>query len=532
MNGLERLLFPRSQLVNFLVIACLSTALSFALIGRQVWQANWGLIDDHEVFSYLGPGLQLPAGDIWNTLLAKTEAGTLQARFRPGFYALKVTEASLWGTNVHLWYLTRTVFFAVFLASIWWFMRRFIGGWLSGMLTVYISLLPLWADVWSRLGPSESAGAACVGIMTFAAYFLLFSDRPRARIFNAIILAIAAILLAGMKETFFPLAAGAIVVLIVAWAQRKLALPVAVVLTLAIAAAIGGILLVVRKEVAATGGVDYYANSLGFSSVLAFTGKGLLVAVARTWWIFVIPMLFLRLLRIIPPKPLTDWITGSRVALGAYGFLIASYAIQCGLYRANFPLNSRYDFPAMLLVPLCCCVLACELFRKIGPFYPERTINYALLTAAAFVLCCGLSDSTNFDRGRTLTAAVRRNIEDTTSFFRQLQSAVRAANESPESPIILEAYGGGAYEPVYSFLSYLPAYGTRNRLSVRLHPDKESAGKLYDRLELKLSDMQESDRRGLTPLQVSLANRSQGCISIGLNGAPDATCSQFRFDTR
>jgi hypothetical protein len=243
-------------------------------------------------------------------------------------------------------------------------------------------------------------------------------------------------------------------------------------------------------------------------------------------------MVFLRLLRIIPPKPLTDWITGSRVALGAYGFLIASYAIQCGLYRANFPLNSRYDFPAMLLVPLCCCVLACELFHKIGPFYPERTIDYALLTAAAFVLCYGVSDSTNFDRGRTLTAAVRRNIEDTTSFFRQLQSAVRAANESPESPIILEAYGGGAYEPVYSFLSYLPAYGTRNRLSVRLHPDKESSGKLYDHLQLKLSDMQEADRRGLTPLRASLANRSQGCISIGLNGAPDATCSQFRVDTR
>ena len=33
MNGLERWLFPRSQLVNFLVIACLSTALSFALTG-------------------------------------------------------------------------------------------------------------------------------------------------------------------------------------------------------------------------------------------------------------------------------------------------------------------------------------------------------------------------------------------------------------------------------------------------------------------------------------------------------------------
>jgi hypothetical protein len=531
MKWLERLLFPRSQLANFFIVACLSMALSFALIGRQVWQANWGLIDDHEVFSYLGPSLYLPPAEIWNTLLTKTEVGTFQGRFRPSFYAFKIIETSLWGANVHLWYLTLTVFFAVFLASIWWFMRRFIGGWLSGLLTISISMLPLWADVWSRLGPSEGVGAACLGIMTFASYFILFSERARVRILCAIVLTIAAILLAGMKETFFPLAAGAIVVLVAAQIQRKLSLPVVAVLTLAIVAAIGGILLVVRREVAASGSVDYYANSLEFSRMLVFTGKGLLVAVARTWWIFVIPMLFLGLLGIIPRKPLKEWIRGSGAALGAYGFLVAAYAIQCGLYRSNFPLNSRYDFPAMLLVPLCCCVLTCEFFHKIGPFYSQRTINYALLTAAAFVLCYIASDSTNFDKGRTLTTAVSGNIERTTLFFRELQGAVGAAKGSPESPIILEAYGAGAYEPVFSFLSYLPAYGARNRLSVRLHPDKNSYGKLYDGLQLRLSNMQDAEGGGLTPLQASLANRSQGCVSIGLNGAPDATCLQFRIDT-
>jgi hypothetical protein len=104
MKRLERCRFPRGELLNFLVIACLSGALSFLLIGRQVYQANWGLIDDHEIFYFPGPDLHLPLTDVWNTLLAKTEVGSLQGHFRPGYYAVKLIEASLWGGNVHLWY--------------------------------------------------------------------------------------------------------------------------------------------------------------------------------------------------------------------------------------------------------------------------------------------------------------------------------------------------------------------------------------------------------------------------------------------
>ena len=165
-NRFERFLFPRSQWVNFVVIALLSTALSFALVGRQVFLANWGLIDDHEVFHFLGPNLHLPISDIWNTLLEKTEVGTLQGRFRPSYYFIKVLETALLGTNVHLWYLGNTIGFAIFLSSVWWALRRFVGGWLSGVLTLSIALLPLWSGIWSRLGPmpgsrwGRSPGAA------------------------------------------------------------------------------------------------------------------------------------------------------------------------------------------------------------------------------------------------------------------------------------------------------------------------------------------------------------------------------------
>jgi hypothetical protein len=531
MKWLERCLFPRGEFLNFSIIAVLSGAISFLLIGKQIYQASWGLIDDHEIFYFLGPGLHLPLTDIWGTLLAKTEVGSLQGRFRPSYYAVKLLETSFWGANVHLWYLARTIGFAIFLSSIWWFMRRFVGGWLSGVLTAYISLLPLWAGVWSRLGPSEAHGATCIGIMVFAAYFIFFSDTPRTRNVSAIALTLATIALIGMKETFIPISGGTIAVFILAGVRKQLSPSVLVILMLAMLASLGGIAFVVRKQVLASG-TDYYEKPIELWPVLAFTGKGLLSAIKRTWWLYAIPILFFGLLDVIPRKPLGDWIKTSSAAVGLYGFLLAMYATQCALYRSEFPLNSRYDFPAMLLVPLTCCILACEFFYKIRTFFSERTINYAQFAAAAFLFFCFALDSAYLDKGKALSAAVRANIETTNEFYNELQLVLRAADKSPEGPIILEAYGPGAYEPVFSLSSYLPALGARNRISVRLHPDEKSQGILYDDLQQRLARLEEAGTGAFSPLRDNLAGRPHDCISIGINGSPDAGCSGFQVNTR
>src|SRR5580704_8812815 len=254
MNRLSRYLFPRSRSLSFLIVSVLSCALSFVLIGRQIYQANWGMIDDHEIFNFLGPGLHLPLTDIWTTLLGKTEVGSLQGRFRPGYYVFKLIEASLWGDNVHLWYLARTVGFAVFLGSIWWFMQGFTGIWLGGAFTLYISLLPLWAGIWSRLGPSEIYGTVCIGVMVFAAYFIFFSGRPWVRNVSAIVLTLSTIALVSMKETFVPLVGGTIAVFILAGIGRRQLHPLVIgILMVVLLVPLGGIVFVVRKQVTASG---------------------------------------------------------------------------------------------------------------------------------------------------------------------------------------------------------------------------------------------------------------------------------------
>ena len=274
MNWFERCLFPRSPLVRFIIIVCLSTSFSFLLTGRQIFQANWSVIDDHEVFHYLGPDLHLAPSKIWSTLLEKTEVGTLQGRFRPGYYLIKVFETSFFGSNVHLWYLGNTIAFAIFLSSVWWLLCRFVGGWLSGVLTAFISILPLWSNVWSRLGPSEIGGAACVGVMLFAADAILFSDNPRTRNGSAVLLAASTIALAGMKETFIPLSGGTAVIFTLAWMRRRLSPLLIAVLSLLVVAGLGGIVLVAMREMSDRG-TDVYGNSAGSWPTIKFGIIGL-----------------------------------------------------------------------------------------------------------------------------------------------------------------------------------------------------------------------------------------------------------------
>jgi hypothetical protein len=525
---LDRLLFPESRLLNFGIICCVSYLFSYLLIGRQIYFANWGLVDDHEVFSYLGPNLHLSIGDIWQTLLTKTEVGQLTGRFRPTYYLLKVIEVSFFGADVHLWYFVNTICFALFLSSIWWTLWRFVGLWFGAALTASIALLSMWAHIWARLGPSEIFGTAFAGIMLFAADATLCCKRPASRKVGAIILTLAAIVLGGLKETFLPLAAaGPTFVLAWAFIKGRISPVLAGALLIAVYSCLAVVGLVVCRELRAAGGIDHNAKSAGLAFTAALTTIGIFDALLRTWWLWLLPIVLLQGLKIVPTRPVGQWIGGSAAAFSIYAFLMAMYAAQCGMYRMLFPHNSRYDFPAMLLVPLTCCILACEVFRRLEEHFPDRIVKRTQMIAAG-ILAFALVN-VHLGTRLALPSAVKKNIEVTNSFYPEVERASRAARESPERPIILEAYGPRAYEGVLSLSNYLRALGARNAISVRFHRDGSASGRLYDGLQQSLENLEAAGNAELTPLAKALPTSARGCLSIGLYGSPDEKCAAFRI---
>lgn len=526
---LDRLLFSRSRLLHLVVIVGLSFLFSYLLTGRQIQSANWGLIDDSEIFSFLGPSLHLSASDIWSTLVNKTEVGQLLGRFRPTYYVVKITEAWLFGPNVHLWYLVVTACFALFLSAVWWTVSRFVGLWLGGALVAYIALLPLWAHVWSRLGPSEIFGASSVAVMLFASDAVLFGDSPWIRNGGAVVLTLVAISLAGLKETFLPIAAGGPGFVFVLAAIRK-RIPVVLAATLAslIVACLAALSYVVFEGLRAAGSVDYYGKPAGPGPTLLFSFAGVLDAFLRTWWIWILPILFFQRLNVLPTKTWREWIAGSGLAFATYAFLVAMYAAQCGLYRMLFPHNSRYDFPAMLLVPFTFCILACEVFRQLRGRFDERVVQYAELNVAGFVVFALVI--ANVGARLPLAMEVKKNIEFTNAFFNEVQRASRAARDVPRNPIIIEAYGPKAYEGVFAVPDFLRALGSINMMSVRFHPDAKAGGPLDGNLQKDLSKLEAVGNDRLAPLAKSLASRSEGCLSIGLYGPPDSSCATFQIE--
>ena len=517
----DRILYPPGQILSFVIIALLSCLLSFVLIGRQIYLANWGLIDDHSVFYVLGPALHLSPGEIWPTLLSKTNEGQV---FRPTYYLVRLMEASLWGTNVHLWYAVNTVCFAVFLSSIWWTLFRFVGGWLGGALTAWIALLPLWTDVWSRLGPSEIYGAGCIGIMIFAANFLLHSSTSLKRNLSAIALTLAAIVLAGLKEPFIPLAAGAVFILIFAGTKRLLSPILIGILSVTILACAGTVLFFVVKATLATG-TDYYGKSVGPFRTVAFAAAGLVVAFVQTSWIIVLPIVFLQILRVVPVKSFKEWVFDSRDAVFLYIFLIALYATQSGLYRTIFPTGTRYDFPAALLVPFTFFIIACEGSRQLRRIYSERTIIYAQFIMSVFVLFA-LAEA-QIAKPFPLQAAVKKNIVATNLFYTEFTRLVQSAKEAPAKPIILEAHGPFSYEGTFSLSIYMTSLGITNPVSVRYHSDAAAYGNYLDQLQAQLLSLQASGDERFKPFAESLTKNASGCLSVGIYGAPDKTCTPF-----
>jgi hypothetical protein len=307
--------------------------------------------------------------------------------------------------------------------------------------------------------------------------------------------------------------------------RRRLSPLLIAVLSLLVVAGLGGIVLVAMREMSDRG-TDVYGNSAGSWPTIKFGIIGFFDALLRTWWLYTLPIIFLQIFDLLPRKSLGRWIADSSEAIGVYCFLIGLYAAQCALYRSSFPHNSRYDFPAMLLVPLTGCILVCEISYKARKYFPERTMEYAQLTAAGFF--CFALIIVHIGRPPLLTAAVRANINVTNSFYDELQRLVRSAKQSPEEPIILDAYGPLSYEAVLSLSNYIPALGAKNRISVRFHADEQYKGTFYDGLQQSLSSLQETDTGAFTSLRKTLADPSLGCLSLGIDGRPDAACTGFQ----
>jgi hypothetical protein len=219
------------------------------------------------------------------------------------------------------------------------------------------------------------------------------------------------------------------------------------------------------------------------------------------------------------------------VIVAIFVFMAAVYFSQQVFYRGQLPVLMRYDFPASLFVPFSCDVLICYIFYQMRCYLDARVTNYFSIFLALIVCATYAPRFAVRFNSRALPLAVIVNIEKTNAFFNEVSALASSARQSPRSPIILEAYGGGTLEALTAVQTYVRSLGAENPVSVRLHPSAGSQGVLYDRLERQIGIMERDGTSEFAPLSKSLANRETGCISVGINGPASETCTAFEVRT-
>jgi hypothetical protein len=511
------------------IIFSISTAIAFGLIGRQVFSANWGIVDDHATFSFIGTGQRMPITDFLHVLLTKTEIGDPSyGRFRPSYYFFMLLESAAWGKNVHLWYLARTFFFAVFIASLWWLLSKFVRIWLAAALLLPILFLPFWGGVWARLGPSEIYGTLALGLTLFGIYTLVESPDENKRKWAAVLVTFAAVLLIGSKETFIPLSGAALSVLVFAGFTRRIPPWMAACFSLVTCLYAAAVVFAVQRSVLATG-EDFYANTLDLRQLLVIAARALYAVTIGNGLApcYAIAIVFFGYCAKRTKRNLQDWITSSCIIVAIFIFMAGIYFSQQVVYRGQLPLQTRYDFPASLFVPFSYYVLICYVFYQMRFYLHSRITTYISIFLTVAIFAAYSARLTLRFSSTPLSQAVSANIQKTDILFKEITALAASAKEKPRSPIILEVYGPDAYEALTGIKSYLRSFGAENPISVRLHTTEKSKGALYDRLEREMRVMEREGNSQFVPLAKSLASPENGCISVGINEAGSSDCTAF-----
>jgi hypothetical protein len=227
---------------------------------------------------------------------------------------------------------------------------------------------------------------------------------------------------------------------------------------------------------------------------------------------------------------LRKWVSNVEAAgvLGTLCFLLGLFVSQEIAYGGSIPTGTRYDFPAML-IPICFTYfIGCVVNLRVREAGKQRLADGLALGFAMAIGIVFLSTGGIGGLGSSIDQ-VETNIVKTREFSAELAAIVSRAGTDPAAPIIFEAYGPGAYEPVYSLQRYVQSAGLKNPVAVRLHPDQVSISPFYDDLENRLRILQDKGGKSFVKL-VDLPDGG-ACVSIGINGEADTRCSGFRIRT-
>jgi len=521
--------FRNFQFMRLAILAICCLTIAIYTVGPGV-EAKWGWVDDHEIALFLGPDRTLSLSEIIPTLLS-TEVGAYgtTSRYRPGYYIARILECFLWGGSPQTWYLARVVFWAWFLFGICFVLERHLGLYLTLGFLGWALSLPIWGDLWARMGPAEIYSALGLAFVLPLAQIIL--QKPEAGKIEEcsrwLLLLLSALLLLGSKENWLLLPVPLLVFGICWWrfgGRSFWGLSFLTIIAAAWAFCTGAIVLGVRSA-GHVYGADIVSQPLlnrGLDIV-----HGLLDALK-------LPLTFgfLSLVFVL-------WMT--RHAFQAYRRRVITFslvatlicfvcAVQILFYGSALQQAPRYLFP-FLLCPL---ALWAAVFWFIINCLPKTKLGGAakvVIKSVALVLCV---TSWNMSSVHQLRAQAKGNSDMTVAFTGILTALSTKLKANGPSELVLESNGTLAeYELTISLARFFWYYGA-HKVFLRIHasPRTPGADPFADKVFTELSQDSTSgltNAFGVPILQpwsrLSIETQSkENCYSFGSSVKQDPTC--------
>ena len=489
-------------------------------------QAQWSMVDDHEIASFVGPSGTLSFREIPEKL-RQTEVGSpgRYPRFRPSYYGLRLIETALWGFDPAPWYRARVILYSVSVLLVGWLLAARIGllatvGWL-----VWVLSGRYWFHVWGRLGPAEPYALLGMALWLWGIHLLWpvsgNGSRSRVRVGLALFVAGNAIVV-GTKETLLVIAAANAILAAVEMRAGRTggARWWACVAGVAIAAAVAIPLIAYLRKV----GVDQYGRPVGVGTRLDVLARGLghltgvhvaFVGALGLW----VGTRMGRALGAFSPREAWLRLT-SRLVLAsavAAGFFLAQYV----LYNGNITADTHYEFPVSLVGPALLVVTAILVrgyLREEGRDGAERAVYRltAVVLAALALLSVGGLQEQRKKAGDWANA--------TRIFTTTINRAAAAARAAPDLPVVVASGRPIDLEYILAVGRFLHALGCTNRLFLVL--DWESRRPQWGALEMYLAPVVETASRegklGYEPIRRYDAGAP--CLSLGLSTSPRPSC--------
>jgi hypothetical protein len=508
------------RLVGFLGAALLV----MPLFGKDL-QAEWGIIDDHEIMTYLGPRERLPIAEV-PSLLMHMEVGQpgKSLRYRPAYYLLRLMETALWGKNCTLWYLARIVILIVSIALTWLLLRPSFGFVASALFLAYLISLQFWCDIFAKLGPAETY--IVFGLAWFAYCAKKLTESPsvpdrRGDGWRWLGLSLGAAICIGSKENFVILIIPFAVVAVLAIRRRRFGI-CGTVSSLAILAMTG---LVAGSVIIATGnaGYDIYGHRVGLSIMSANLAHSFAAHDCRV---------MLGILSTVAGALLFElWIKSDRAIIRltgttalCVGVCLALYSSQFVFYSGIWPVGNRYDFPGVL-APAFAWLFA----ARLGLLLLERArVGQNVTRGLRFGMMMGLCLVISENGYSAVRGGVAANVAATRRFKIQLTNTVNLLKADPEAALVIESTSVGDFEPIISYARFLSAYGVRNPLFLKLNGYAvDDRSRLDHQLSVYLVSLSANGGDGYRPM-AELGARQGACYMLRISPGFENSCVRLR----